>query len=62
MSGVNCARRNGQPERPRRRVREQRLRDARHALEQHVPADEERDEQAVDGLFLAEHDLRRPRR
>ena len=39
------------------RVREQRLRDARHAFEQHVPTDEERDEQAVDCLLVPEHDL-----
>ena len=58
MSGVNCARRNGEPDRAGGRVREQRLRDAGHAFEQHVAAGEERDEQAVDGLLLAEHDLR----
>ena len=44
-------------ERPRRRVREQRLRDAGHALEEHVPAREQRRQQAADDLVLAEDDL-----
>ena len=42
MSGVNCTRRNSSAERARGRVREQRLRHAGHALEQHVAADEQR--------------------
>ena len=52
----------GQAERPGGRVREQRLRHARHALEQDVAAREERGQQAADDLVLAEDDLRRPRR
>ena len=47
-----------EPERARDRVRDERLRDAGHALEQDVTADEERAEDPLDGLLLAHGDLR----
>jgi hypothetical protein len=47
-----------EPERARGRVGDERLRHAGDALEQHVPADGDRSEQQLDGLVLADHDLR----
>ena len=45
-------------ERPRERVGEQGLGDARHSFEQHVTADRRRGEQHVDDMVLADHHLR----
>ena len=44
-------------ERLAERAHQQRLRDAGHALEQHVAAGEQRDDQAGDGAVLADHGL-----
>jgi hypothetical protein len=44
-------------ERGRQRLHHQRLGDARHALEQHVPAAEQRGHQARQRAVLADHDL-----
>ncbi len=49
---------NFSAERSRERAHEQRLRRARHALEQHVPARQERDQRLVDHLILSHHALR----
>ena len=57
MSGVNCARRNGSPSARAVAFASSVFATARHAFEQHVAADEERDEQPVDRLLLPEHDL-----
>ena len=43
-------------ERPRGRVRQQRLRDAGHALEQHVTAERERGQDDLERLPLPDHD------
>ena len=46
-----------EPERARERAHEQRLRGARHAGDQAVAADEQRQQQVLDDLVLADDDL-----
>ncbi len=55
---MNCDAPELEAERARDRVRDERLRDAGHALEQHVAADEQRAEDPLDGRLLADGDLR----
>ncbi len=54
-SGVNWMRLNVVCDRLGERAHGERLREARHALEQHVAAGEQRDEQALDHVVLADH-------
>ena len=58
MSGVNCTRRNSSPSARATAFATQRLRDARHALEQDVAAHEQRAEDPLDRPLLADGDLR----
>ena len=57
MSGVNCRRRNSSAERPGCRARQQRLRDAGDALQQHVAAERQRGEHVLQRLVVADDDL-----
>ena len=58
MSGVNWTRRNVERRAPARRAfASSVLATPGDALEQHVPADDGRGEQEVDGLVLADDDL-----
>ena len=61
-SGVNCTRRVCTDSARREAAHQQGLGDARHALHQHVPAAEQRDEQAGHRGVLADDGLGRPRR
>ena len=61
-SGVNCTRLKSQIERRGHGLDQQRLGHARHALEQHVAAHEQRGDQAGQRALLTDHDLARPRR
>ncbi len=56
MSGVNCTRRIDTPSVAAQRPREQRLGDAGHALQQHVPPAAERHQHQPDRLLLTHHD------
>ena len=53
-SGVNCTRRNCPAEHLGQRLDGQRLGQAGHALEQHVAAGQQRDEQALEHRVLAD--------
>ncbi len=53
-SGVNCTRENVQVERLRDRLHEQRLGEAGDADEEHVAAGEQRRDEIVDDLVLAD--------
>ena len=55
-SGVNWTRLEGAAEHLRERLDGQRLGEAGHALEQHVAAGEQRDEQALEHRVLADDD------
>ena len=57
MSGVNCTRACAEGERAGERAHEQRLAEARHALDEHVPRRHERDEHLLDDRGLADHRL-----
>ena len=56
MSGVNWMRWKLRADRARERLERQRLGEAGHAFEQHMPAGEQRDEQAIDQGMLADDD------
>ena len=56
-SGVNWMRSNCTPSAVPRRLDEQRLGEAGHALEEHVAVGEQRDEQALDDGVLADDGL-----
>ena len=53
-SGVNCTRENVRSSASRHRLHEQRLREAGHADEERVAAAEERGDEVVDDLVLAD--------
>ena len=56
-SGVNWMRRKLRPSASRQRAHQQRFRGARHARDQAMAADEERDQNLLDHFFLADDDL-----
>ncbi len=56
-SGVNCTRPWRQRQRLRQRAHQQRLAEARHAFDQHVPRGHERHEHLLDDGVLTHHRL-----
>ena len=57
MSGVNCTRAWPSASALGERAHEQRLAEARHALDEHVPRRHERDEHLLEDRLLADHGL-----